>query len=386
VDLVAHFQAALPRMLADIIEVVSCESPSSDAAALARGADTVAGLGERLLGRTPERYVIGGTPHLRWHWASRPSGAGRRVLLLAHHDTVWPIGSLAAHPCRTDGAVLRGPGCFDMKTGIVMALYAVTALPDPAGVTLLVTGDEEVGSPTSRELIEGEARACSAVLVLEGAAAGGRLKWARKGVSRYDLVVHGRAAHAGLEPESGINATIELARQVLAVEVLGNLGLGTTVTPTLAEAGTSANTVPARGQFAVDVRATTPEEQDRVDVAMKALTPTLPGASVEVLGGPNRPPMTTRSTRALFERAQILAGELGLGDIKAASVGGGSDGNFTAGLGIPTLDGLGAVGGGAHSDQEHVLLEHVPSRTALLAALIRDQQVTRPGHERRSLG
>ncbi|MGH3189069.1 MAG: M20 family metallopeptidase [Streptosporangiaceae bacterium] len=372
-DLVAHFQAALPRMLADITELVNCESPSSDAAALARSAETAARLGERLLCRAPDRYVIGGIPHLRWHWPSRPSGAGRRVLLLAHHDTVWPIGSLAAHPCRADGAVLRGPGCFDMKTGIVMALHAVAALPDPAGVTLLVTGDEEVGSPTSRELIENEARACSAVLVLEGAAAGGRLKWARKGVSRYDLVVHGRAAHAGLEPESGINATVELARQVLAVEMLGDPGLGTTVTPTLAEAGTSANTVPARGQFAVDVRAATPEEQQRVDAAMKALTPTLPGASVEVLGGPNRPPMTTTSTRALFERAQALAGALGLGDIEAASVGGGSDGNFTAGLGIPTLDGLGAVGGGAHSEQEHVLLDHLPSRTALLTALIRDQ-------------
>ena len=372
-DLLAHFQAALPRMLADITELVNCESPSSDAAALARSAEATARVGERLLGRTPDRYVIGGMPHLRWHWASRPSPDGRRVLLLAHHDTVWPIGSLAARPCRTDDAVLRGPGCFDMKTGIVMALHAVAALPDPAGVTLLVTGDEEVGSPTSRELIESEARACSAVLVLEGAAVGGRLKWARKGVSRYDLVVYGRAAHAGLEPESGVNATVELARQVLAVEMLGDPGLGTTVTPTLAEAGTSANTVPARGHFAVDVRAATPEEQQRVDAAMKALTPTLPGASVEVLGGPNRPPMTTRSTRGLFERAQALADELGLGGIEAASVGGGSDGNFTAGLGIPTLDGLGAVGGGAHSDQEHVLLDHVPSRTALLTALIRDQ-------------
>jgi glutamate carboxypeptidase len=370
VDLVTHFRAALPRMLADIIELVNCESPSSDAAALTRSAETVARLGERLLGRAPDRYVIGGIPHLRWQW---PPGADRRVLLLTHQDTVWPIGSLAANPGRTDGAVLRGPGCFDMKTGIVMALHAVAALPDPAGVTLLVTGDEEVGSPTSRELIEREARACSAVLVLEGAAAGGQLKWARKGVSRYELVVHGRAAHAGLEPESGVNATVELARQVLAVEMLGNPGIGTTVTPTLATAGTSANTVPARGQFAVDVRAATQEEQQRVDVAMKALTPTLPGASVEVLGGPNRPPMTTRSTRGLFERARTLADELGLGDVKAVSVGGGSDGNFTAGLGIPTLDGLGAVGGGAHSEQEHVLVDQVPSRTALVTALIMDQ-------------
>ena len=370
-DLVARFAAALPRMLADIVELVDCESPSSDAAALARSAESVARLGERLLGRAPDSFVIGGIPHLRWHW---PSGTGRRVLLLTHHDTVWPVGSLAAHPCGTDGGVLRGPGCFDMKTGIAMALHAVAGLADPAGVTLLVTGDEEVGSPTSRELIEREARACSAVLVLEGAAAGGRLKWARKGVSRYDLVVHGRAAHAGLEPESGVNATVELARQVLAVEMLGDPGLGTTVTPTLAEAGTSANTVPARGRFAVDVRAATPDEQQRVDLAMKALAPALPGASVEVRGGPNRPPMTTGSTRGLFERARILAAELGLGDIEAASVGGGSDGNFTAGLGIPTLDGLGAVGGGAHSEQEHVLLDHVPPRTALLAALIRDQQ------------
>jgi glutamate carboxypeptidase len=351
----------LAGLLTDVRELVCCESPSTDAAALARSADVVAAVGARRLGVPPQR--LGTT--LRWRL-----GTGRpRVLLLGHHDTVWPLGTLATHPCAVDGGVLRGPGCFDMKTGLALAFH-VAAGRD--GVTILVTDDEEIGSPGSRALVEEEARAADAVLVLEGSAAGGALKTERAGVSRYEVLVTGRAAHAGLEPERGHNATVELAHQVLAVAALADPALRTTVTPTLMSAGTAANTVPAAGSLAVDVRARTAGEQDRVDVAMHALAPVVPGTRLEVRGRPNRPPLAASASAALFARASALAAGLGLPPLTGAAVGGGSDGNFTAGVGTPTLDGLGAIGGGAHADDEHVLVDRLPDRAALLAALLDD--------------
>jgi glutamate carboxypeptidase len=268
--------------------------------------------------------------------------------------------------------VLRGPGCFDMKAGLVMALHAIALLPDPAGVTLLVTGDEELGSRSSRALIEQEARGCAAALVLEASADGGAVKTERKGVSNYEVRVHGLAAHAGLEPERGVNATVEVAHQVLAVAALGDPSLGTTVVPTVLSAGTTTNTVPAGAVFAVDVRARDVAEQQRVDAAMRGLRPVLAGARLEVTGGPNRPPLPASASAALYARATVLARQLGLGELGCAAVGGGSDGNFTAGVGTPTLDGLGAVGGGAHADHEHVLVDALVPRTALLSALIAD--------------
>jgi glutamate carboxypeptidase len=239
-------------------------------------------------------------------------------------------------------------------------------------VTFLVTGDEEIGSPSSRALIEREAAGRVAALVLEASAAGGALKTRRKGISQYRLSAVGRASHAGLEPERGINATVELANQVLAVCGLADPLLGTTVTPTLLQAGTSRNTVPAAGGFAVDVRASSFAEQERVDAALRALRPVVAGARLEIEGGPNRPPMGSRQTAALFARAQRVAARLGQPPLRDAAVGGGSDGNFTAGVGTPTLDGLGAVGGGAHADDEHVLVDELPARIALVAALVGD--------------
>lgn len=354
-------------MINDIEALVTCESPSSDLAAVARSAEVVAALGNHLLGVPPEFVVLGGRTHLRWRFGEVP-----RVLVLGHHDTVWPIGSLQTHPFEVRDGVLRGPGCFDMKAGLVMAFHALDALDDLDGVTLLVTGDEELGSPTSRELIEEEARGCLAALVLEASADGGALKTERKGVSLYDVQVHGRAAHAGLEPERGISATIEAAHQVLAVARLGDSLLGTTVTPTRLDAGTTSNTVAARARFAVDVRVRDVAEQARVDRAMRALRPVLPGAQIEVKGGANRPPLQLSASAELFARAAGLAEGLGVGPLTSAAVGGASDGNFTAGVGTPTLDGLGAVGGGAHADGEHVIVAELPGRTALLSALIAD--------------
>ena len=358
----------LTELLLDIREMVECESPSSDLAAVARSAEVVARVGERRLHVAPERIVLDGRTHLRWRLGSGPS----RVLLVGHHDTVWPLGSLETHPCAVESGVLRGPGCFDMKAGVAMMFHAVAGLDDMDGVTILVTGDEELGSPTSRGLIEEEARNAEAALVLEASADGGALKIERKGVSLYDVRVLGRAAHAGLEPELGVNATVELAHQTLVVAALGRHALGTTVTPTAARAGTTTNTVPAEGSFSVDVRVRTLEEQQRVDDAMRSLRAVLPDARLEVTGGPNRPPLEATASADLLDRAQSLAVRLGLPVPLAAAVGGASDGNFTAGVGTPTLDGLGAVGGGAHADDEHVLVEELPGRTVLLEALVAD--------------
>jgi glutamate carboxypeptidase len=365
---------SLADLLADLRELVECESPSADLAAVSRSAEVVARVGTARLGVPPEQIVLDGRTHLRWRLGDGP----RRVLLLGHHDTVWPLGTLAARPFSVADGVVRGPGCFDMLTGVAMAFHAVASLAAAGGadavdgVTVLVTGDEELGSPSSRGLVEDEARLTRAALVLEASADGGALKTGRKGVSLYDVRVHGRAAHAGLEPERGVNATLELAHQVLAVAALGDPSLGTTVTPTVATAGTTSNTVPAAASFAVDVRVLTTAEQHRVDAAMRALRPVLPDARVEVLGGPNRPPLEETMSAALWARVQTLAGELGLPDLTAVSVGGASDGNLTAGVGTPTLDGLGAGGGRAHAHHEHVLVEPIAERTALLARLVAD--------------
>ncbi|MDF5758103.1 M20 family metallopeptidase [Spongiactinospora sp. TRM90649] len=352
-----------PDMLADLAELVLCESYSADLAAVARSAATVAAMGRRILGEPPESILIDGVTHLRWSFGAP------RVLVLGHHDTVWPMGTLSTHPWSVTDGIARGPGVFDMKSGLVQAFHALAALPSLDGVTLLVTGDEELGSTTSRTLIEDCARGLAATFVLEASADGGALKTARKGVSRYELVVRGRAAHAGLEPEQGVNAGVELAHQVIAIAAMAEGA--TTVTPTLLSAGTSPNTVPATARIRVDVRVPDQAAQERVDALMRGLTPTLAEARLELIGGPNRPPLEPASSRALFELAEGIAGDLGIGPLTGIAVGGGSDGNFTAGIGCPTLDGLGAVGGGAHADHEHVVLAEMPRRTSLVRELVR---------------
>jgi glutamate carboxypeptidase len=351
-------------LLADIKTLVCCESPSSDHAAVAHSAEVLAGVGRALLDAEPERIVLDGRTHLRWRFGDGPP----RVLLLGHHDTVWPKGSLESHPFSVTGGILRGPGCFDMKAGVVMALHAAAALPDRTGLSIVVTGDEELGSPSSRGLIEEEARGCEAAFVLEASADGGALKTRRKGVSHYRIEVTGRAAHAGLEPENGVNAGIEVSHQVLAAAALADPEQGTSVVPTVISAGTTVNTVPAAAGVSVDVRVWDEAEQLRVDRAMRELRPVLDGARVRIHGGINRPPLL--ASAGLFRLARELSADLGLGELTEASVGGASDGNYTAGVGVPTLDGLGAVGGGAHADHEHVVVAELPRRTALLTALV----------------
>ncbi|MEU3463806.1 M20/M25/M40 family metallo-hydrolase [Streptomyces sp. NPDC006733] len=366
-------------MLADLAELVLCESFSADHAALARSADVVGALGARLLGAAPERIVIEDVPHLRWVFGTP------RVLLVGHHDTVWPTGSLRSHPWSVVDGIARGPGVLDMKAGLVQMFHALASLPSPDGVCVLVTGDEEVGSPTSRALIEHAARGCAAAFVLEASAdEHGALKTARKGTSRYEVVVRGRAAHAGLEPHKGINAAIEAAHQVLAIAELASAvdadtahaagaasALGaTTVTPTLLTAGSTLNTVPALARISVDVRVPSASAQERTDVLLRGLTARTPGARLEVLGGGQRPPMEPESSAALFALAAGICAELGQEPLRGIAVGGASDGNYTAGVGCPTLDGLGGVGSGAHADSEHVVVDRIVPRTRLLAQLI----------------
>jgi len=352
-------------LVADLESLVATESPSADLAAIATCADVVADLGQRSLGAAPEQLRSGERVHLRWQFG-RP-----RVVLLGHFDTVWPLGTLARWPFEIDGDRVTGPGVFDMKAGIVQLFTALTELPDLDGITVLLNSDEEIGSTSSHQLIEDTCRDAAAVLVLEPSA-DGALKIARKGVGMFTVHVTGRAAHAGLEPERGINATVEAAHHVLAITELADPALGTTVTPTVVSAGTTVNTVPAAATVAVDVRAETADEMHRVEAALQSLTPHVPGADVKVVPHSVRLPLERSASSQLFERARAINAELGLGDLAGVAVGGGSDGNITAALGVPTLDGLGAVGGNAHAEGEWASLSAITQRATLVSTLVRD--------------
>jgi glutamate carboxypeptidase len=367
-------RAASPAWMRQrLAELVGCESPSADVAALSGCAELLDDMGAEVFGRPAERVTAGGRPHLLW-----PASTPAPVLILGHFDTVWPLGTLADWPYTVTSGVASGPGVFDMKAGIVQALAAITMLDQQDSVSLLLTSDEEVGSPTSRTLIEDQARRAAAVLVCEPSADGGAVKIARKGVSGYQVAILGRAAHAGLEPERGVNASIELAHQVLAVAAIADQGAETTVTPTVLAAGTTANTVPEAATAWVDVRAWTRAELDRVDQQIRLLAPRLAEATVTVTGGINRYPLEAGVTATLFELLRAAAADAGVEPPRGVSSGGGSDGNLTGALGVPTLDGLGAVGGGPHARTEHADLRLMPGRAALLAALItRIREVSR---------
>ena len=359
--------AQTPNMVAALEELVMVESPSAELGATAACASELAGIGSVLLGEKPERLDIDGRVHLRWDFGGEPA-----VLIIGHFDTVWPLGTTKRWPFAVSNGHATGPGIFDMKAGVVQALYAVASLGDRRGVQLLLTSDEELGSITSQATIEAMARKASAALVLEPSTGAGALKIARKGVSFYHLRFEGTAAHAS-EPSRGANAVLEMAHQVVALEDLARPELGTTVTPTLARAGITQNTVPAAAYAYVDVRVGTAAEQARVDEAIRALPAHDPGVGISVSGGPNRPPMPVDATRDLFARAQHCADGLGIElPVEGAEVGGGSDGNFTAAIGTPTLDGLGAIGDHAHAEGEYVEVDRMPERAALLAALIED--------------
>lgn len=355
----------MPRIRERLEQLVTAESPSGHTAGLERCHALLQEWGTPLFGRPAEVVADQGTPHLLWRAPTARPG----VLLLGHVDTVWPFGTIEQWPFAVTGDRATGPGVFDMKAGLVAAFEAVALCADPGAVSLLVTGDEEIGSPTSRALIEKVAADCAAVLVLEPSL-DGAVKTARKGGAFYRLDIAGRAAHAGLEPHRGVNALIELATQTLAVAALGDPERGTTVTPTVASAGTTTNTVPAAASLRVDVRSWELAELERVHTRMHALVAGVPGATLTLDGGINRPPLERTSSADLLALAQRVAAQIGLAPIAEAAVGGASDGNFTAALGIPTLDGLGPLGDGAHARHEWVDLASLADRALLVAGLI----------------
>jgi glutamate carboxypeptidase len=334
--------------------LVDAESFSTDREGLERCGDVIDELCREMLGS--------GTETIGANRVWRRAG-DRPVLLLCHYDTVWPPGTLQEFPFTVEDGVARGPGAFDMKGGVVQCLWAVRDVAE-GPVTILFTGDEEIGSPSSRPLIEEEARGARAVLVLEPAH-GTKLKLARKGTGTWRVDVKGRAAHAGLAPEEGINSALELADQILKIDAMGRDDLGTSVNVTMLGGGSANNVIPESAWCAVDVRMWTAEEAERVDRELRALQPIREGARVSISGGVNRMPLERKASEGLYQRLVELGYDYG-----AAEVGGASDGNFTAALGVPTLDGLGSVGGGAHARDEHVLVEEMPVRAEMVARLL----------------
>lgn len=359
----------LDTMIDDVRRLVSIESPSRDLGALRRSADELADIMSERLGSLPKIVESANGPHVHWSGGGEP-----RVLIVGHHDTVFPLGALEQRPFTVEGGRATGPGVFDMKGGIVQAVHGVATLADRSGVEILISADEEIGSGESRDLIIERARACGAVLVLEPSADGGALKTARKGTGTFEVLVSGKAAHAGLEPEKGVNALVEVAHLVLKIATFGDPSRGTTVTPTVSSSGTADNVVPALARVLVDCRVVEADERERVEKCFAGLVPTVAGASIDVRGGFNRPPMPPSASVDLFPLAQEVAEELGLGAIDGVAVGGGSDGNFTAAAGVDTLDGLGAVGGGAHADHEWIDVTAMPGRARLVAGLVQRLQ------------
>lgn len=354
-----------------IEDLVRLESPSGDVQALDRCGTAIAHHMAELGGRVTMLPTEAAGDHLRGEFGSGSS----QILVLGHFDTVWPVGQLQRMPVRHEDGRLYGPGAFDMKAGIAIALLAVRALRETVRrsrhrVVMLWTTDEEVGSTTSRALIESEARSSRAVLVLEPSLPGGAVKTARKGVGDFHLRATGIAAHAGIDPAKGASAIHELAWQVTRLTELTDLDRGVTVNVGAIRGGGRSNVVADVAEADIDVRIPTKADADRVTAALGALTPRDPRVRLELTGGINRPPLErTPYVVGLFERAQVLASEMGR-TLEEGATGGGSDGNFTAALGIPTLDGLGAEGDGAHALHEHVLVESLPFRAALVAGLL----------------
>src|SRR5271165_429210 len=360
-------------IIALIGELVECESPSDDAAALERCGELIA---EKLAPLGKVKRFKGG--HLRCEFTlpgPRKKEPGQ-ILALGHLDTVWPMGTLAQMKFRQEQGRLWGPGVLDMKAGLAFLVHAVLLLreldqPVRRKVVLQVNADEETGSETSRPLTEEAARQSAAVLVLEpGTGLEGKLKTARKGVGGYTVTVRGRAAHSGVDFSNGASAIIELARQIERIASFTDLERGLTVNPGVISGGTRVNVIAAEARAEVDIRVARLQDAAALDKKFRALKPFDKRCTITIEGGLNRPPMErSAGIRKLFQTAQKLAVEMGV-KLEESATGGGSDGNFTAALGVPTLDGLGAVGEGAHAPNESILVDRIADRTALLAALI----------------
>lgn len=345
----------------DIQRLVECQSPTEDLAACVKVVELAVEISTQVL-EVPAKLVTENGRPVFWWGAEKP-----KIVLLCHLDTVWPHNSFTP-TWQVDGDNAKGPGIFDMKTGFIQAMYALKGISGAQSkVALIATTDEETGSATSKGLIERLAKNADAVLVFESAI-DGKVKTGRKGTAMYQIAVTGKAAHAGLEPEKGINATTELAKLVLQISELANPTLGTTVVPTVMQAGTTTNTVPAEAKLDIDIRSFTMAELQRIDTAIKSLSSTV--AKVDVTGGINRPPLELASTKELYEKLEVVAKRLGMPEIGHASVGGASDGNFAAAAGAKVLDGLGAVGVGAHAPTESIIISAIEPRIKLISAFI----------------
>jgi glutamate carboxypeptidase len=375
----AYLTQRRDEIVSTIRELVEIESPSDNQAAIDRIAEAAAEKFAHLGGKVRIHRAKDYGNHLQVDFAGK-SGV-QPVLLLGHYDTVYPPGTLAKMPCRVERDKLTGPGVLDMKSGIAVMLHSLAALQDwhreefrgglPRPVTVLLVSDEEVGSDSSRAITESLAKKSAAVLVLEPSyGLQGAVKTARKGVGEYQVKVTGKAAHAGLDFQKGVNAIVELARQIETISAFTNLGKGLTVNVGIVTGGSRSNVVPSRAEAQIDVRIAQEKDAAGIDKKMRNLRPFNRKCKIDITGGINRPPMErTEGVAALYNQAAAIARELGW-KLSEASVGGGSDGNVTAALGVPTLDGLGGVGDGAHAPHEYILISELPRRTALLAALI----------------
>ena len=374
-ELLRILKPQLSDMLRVLRRFVTSESPSLEKTAADRCCSIIAKEWRRRgvrVERIPQKHR---GDHLRITLASDKSRPAGQLLVLGHYDTVYSTGTLKEMPFRVSSGKAYGPGIFDMKTGIVQALFALqalqrAALPLQKQITFLWTSDEEIGSESSRKLIETEARRSDAVFVLEPSfGPRGLVKTARKGVGTAELVVQGRASHAGLAPEEGINAVHELAAQLTRIETWNDIRRGISINADIVEGGTRTNVIAERARALLDLRALRISDMRSVERRLHSLRPIHKGVKLKVTGGFDRPPLERKMCAALFARAKSLAKQMHL-PLGECTAGGGSDGNFTGALGLPTLDGFGAVGDGAHSDHEYIVVNTMPVRAALLAALL----------------
>jgi len=376
--LVGFYQIRREEVLATIRLLVEYETPSDNKSHLDAFAKLLAERYARVGFQTEVIPNAERGNHLRAVFADPKfvaDPAAKPALVLCHFDTVWPVGSLATHPFRIDAqGWAYGPGIFDMQSSLALIEYAIEGIQEmdlrlPRPVVLLATSDEEVGSHTSRQLIEDEARQAAFVLVMESPLPGGILKTARKGSGHFELEITGRAAHAGVEPEKGVSAIQELAHQILALHQLADREAGSTVNVGVISGGTRPNVVAPHARAVIDVRAWSMDEIARIRQAIRNLTPVVPGARLTVHVGEGRPPLEHQVTADLFRQAQAIGARIGL-NLVEGSTGGGSDGNLTGALGVPTLDGLGVPGHGAHADHEHIEVDQIAGRLALLSSLL----------------
>jgi glutamate carboxypeptidase len=363
------------EMFLTLERLVGFESPSDNKTAVDALGACLAAEFEDAGCKVKFHRVADAGDHLQAGFPGKGAADEKPILLLGHFDTVWPMGTLAGMPFRQEGDRVFGPGVLDMKAGIVMILFALRALRSTKGrrrpLVVLLDTDEEIGSVTGRPVIEAVAKECEAVLVMEPAQGPqGFLKTSRKGVGDFRIRVHGRASHAGVDFEKGRSAIVELSRQILEVTKFVDLGRGITVNPGVVRGGTRTNVVAAEAWAEVDVRIANAADAPGLEQKFAGLKPFDADCKIEISGGLNRPPMErTEGTVRLLRAAQEVGRQLGI-ELDESATGGGSDGNFTSALGIPTLDGLGAVGQGAHAANESILLQELPRRTALLAGLI----------------